>query len=520
MQKYNFSLRKPESTSIARLMGFNRQSVSNFFNALKELKTTYNFQPNQIYNVDETGVSTVATKNPRIITPKGKRRVIKISSAERGTNVTAVCAMNASGTFIPPFLIFPRVRMQPAYMNNTPAGFIGVAHETGWMTSANFLKYLEHFIQYARPSENNRVLLIMDNHASHVTFEAVILCRENYISLLGFPAHTSHRMQPLDVSVYGPLKTAYSRACDDFLTNNPGKAITLSDIASIFGKAYLKVATVANAISGFRATGVEPFDSDIFTDIDFETAQTTERELDAEPKLIEDNYQTQFQLPSEISILNSTASTKPVPSTSGLQRMPESVTPNKEQMNAANIENTLETPDKECQSQTIKLGLPPLPKANTQNRRCRKKLPSLIISSTPVKDALEQKRNEKLEKEKKKQIKYPSKKKIKKISSKSVQEKNCKANKQNKSRSVKRQVFESSDSSESSVDVAMVDSNDDMDEEVEEDDKLCIFCEDEGKHNELWFRCNKCTKWAHAECTGLNLKEAKAKVWICDFCRD
>lgn len=200
--------------------------------------------------------------------------------------------------------------------------------------------------------------------------------------------------------------------------------------------------------------------------------------------------------------------------------MPESVTPNKEQMEAANIEKTLETPDKECQGQKIELGLPPLPKANRQNRRCRKKLPSLIISSTPVKDALEQKHNEKLEKEKKKemkeQMKGPSKKKIKKISIKSVQEKN----KQNKSRSVKRKVFESSDSSESSVDVAVVDSNDDMDEEVEEYDRLCIFCEDEGKNNELWFCCNKFTKWAHAECTALNLKEAKAKVWVCDFCRD
>ncbi|XP_050295376.1 uncharacterized protein LOC126735435 [Anthonomus grandis grandis] len=282
--------------------------------------------------------------------------------------------------------------MQPAYMNNTPAGFTGVAHETGWMTSANFLKYLEHFIQYARPSENNRVLLIMDNHANHVTFEAVTLCRESVLSLLGFPAHTSHRMQPLDVSVYGPLKTAYSRACDDFLTNNLGKAITLNDIASIFGKAYLKVATVANVLSGFRATGIEPFDSDIFTDIDFETAQTTERQIDAEPKLIEEL----------------------VPSTSGPQRMPESVTPNKEQIEADNIEKPLET-DKKChQSPPIESGLPPLPKANTQNRRCMRKLPSLIISSTPVKDALGQKHNEKLKKEKKNQIKAPPKKKIKK----------------------------------------------------------------------------------------------------------
>lgn len=116
MKEFKVSLRTPESTSIARLMGFNKESVSQCFNVLRETKEKYSFQPNQIYNVDETGISTVATKNPKILTPKGKRRVIKISSAERGTNVTAVCNMNASGNFVPPFLIFPRVRMKPAYM--------------------------------------------------------------------------------------------------------------------------------------------------------------------------------------------------------------------------------------------------------------------------------------------------------------------------------------------------------------------------------------------------------------------
>lgn len=53
-------------------------------------------------------------------------------------------------------------------------------------------------------------------------------------------------------------------------------------------------------------------------DIDIETAQTIEKELEAEPKLIEEKYQTKT-LPSELNLLI-TASTKSVPSTYGLQR--------------------------------------------------------------------------------------------------------------------------------------------------------------------------------------------------------
>lgn len=64
MEKFNLSL-SPEATSVTRLMAFNRDNVNKFFNALRELKQKYSFEPHQIYNLDETGVSTVATKNPK-----------------------------------------------------------------------------------------------------------------------------------------------------------------------------------------------------------------------------------------------------------------------------------------------------------------------------------------------------------------------------------------------------------------------------------------------------------------------
>lgn len=65
-----------------------------------------------------------------------------------------------------------------------------------------------------KPSKNEPVLLLLDNHSSHISLSIFDYCKEHGIILLTIPPHTSHKLQPLDVSFYGPLKSAFNKQCD------------------------------------------------------------------------------------------------------------------------------------------------------------------------------------------------------------------------------------------------------------------------------------------------------------------
>lgn len=71
MQEFGFSFRTPEATSVGRLMCFNKVNVGKFFDALREIRQVKHYQAHQIFNFDESGLSTVPTKQPKVISPIG-----------------------------------------------------------------------------------------------------------------------------------------------------------------------------------------------------------------------------------------------------------------------------------------------------------------------------------------------------------------------------------------------------------------------------------------------------------------
>jgi len=137
------SLRTAEGTSLGRATGFNKPQVMKFYDMLEKVIDDNKFTALNIYNVDDTGVSTVHTP-PKLLAEKGKRLVASVTSAERGKNVTAVCCMSASGIFIPPMFIFPRVRMNMELMDGSPPGSVYGCQPKGWITEELFMEWMRH----------------------------------------------------------------------------------------------------------------------------------------------------------------------------------------------------------------------------------------------------------------------------------------------------------------------------------------------------------------------------------------
>ena len=210
-----------------------------------------------------------------------------------------VYTINASGNVLSPMFIFPRVNFRNYFIRGPP-GCSGSATRSGWINEELFIEYLSHLICHTRCS--TELKMILDNHKSYISLHAIDLARANRVIMLTIPPHTSHRLQPLDKSIYGPFKSSYSRAMDGWLRSNPGKTVKIYEIPSLVTEIQLSAMTPRNMLSRFQSTGIFPFNRDLFTDTEFFPSNLTDREI-AEVNPI----QQPTDIGSEMDVVNTVA---------------------------------------------------------------------------------------------------------------------------------------------------------------------------------------------------------------------
>jgi hypothetical protein len=101
-------------------------------------------------------------------------------------------------------------------------------------------------------------LLVCDGHESHISSQFISFAMDHEIELILLVPHSSHITQPLDVSVFAPLKQAVGRSLDRLLRVGVARLEKMEWVES-YMKARPEAFTAKNINSAWRGSGLFPF---------------------------------------------------------------------------------------------------------------------------------------------------------------------------------------------------------------------------------------------------------------------
>ena len=209
------SLRKGDSTAAVRMDCLTTENMMKYFENLEVCLNEHDLmnRPGQIYNVDETGMP-LDHRPPKVVGRKGKRK-IRCRVTGNKAQITVVACVSASGQALPPYVIFDTKQLNLAWQKGEVPGTRYGLSNKGWIDNVLFKDWLEnHFITHAVASRP--LLLLLDGHSSHYVLDTLKFAKKNII-IFCLPPHTTHGSQPLDASVFGPLKKHWANACQKYM---------------------------------------------------------------------------------------------------------------------------------------------------------------------------------------------------------------------------------------------------------------------------------------------------------------
>lgn len=215
----------------------------------------------RMMNLDETGVAT-CPKSGKLLGPRKEKNFYRISNSSEKECITVLCTFLANGESIDPMILYPYQRIPRDVMASIPDGVSVGRSDSGWMTSATYYEFIANIL-YPRLVEKEvkfPVLLLFDGHKSHINRELHDFCVQKGILLFCLYPNATHILQPCDVGIFKPFKTAWKKIVHS-QSQATTRAITKVEFAPLFYEAFTQI-TAETVINSFAACGIFPFNPD------------------------------------------------------------------------------------------------------------------------------------------------------------------------------------------------------------------------------------------------------------------
>ena len=126
------------------------------------------------------------------------------------------------------------------------------------MEEANFLKWfeLQFYPTVKHLTETGSVVLFFDGHYSHLSISLIKKARSFGIHLFCLPPNTTHILQPLDVGVFGPVKSAWQKILKQYKVRT---SVTKDIFPSLIRELWEKSIKPEHLRAGFKSAGLAPF---------------------------------------------------------------------------------------------------------------------------------------------------------------------------------------------------------------------------------------------------------------------
>ena len=161
---------------------------------------------------------------------------------------------------MPPYVVYMGQNVYETWCVSGIKGAVYSSTKSGWFDTFTFTDFFKKIFLPSVKRQPGRKLMFGDNLSSHLSIEVIDLCRENQIEFVCLLPNSTDKLQPLDVGVFGPLKSKWKKQVQKYKNLDPKANLLQKTVFPAMLKELVADLNLENDLPhAFKKCGLVPF---------------------------------------------------------------------------------------------------------------------------------------------------------------------------------------------------------------------------------------------------------------------